>query len=162
MSALDEAIELIRDLWDTDERGGVFRNGTFYHASGAKRGPKPTHPVPIWVGGHKPRMLRMVGRLADGWLPSLGYLDSRDVLDSGHEIIDDAARTAGRNPRDVRRLLNVSAADAEPETLAELALRHRIDTFIVATDDREAIRHVGESTVPAVRARVAAGRDKQL
>ncbi len=44
---------------------------------GAKRGPAPAHDIPIWVGALRPRMLRLVGRVADGWLPSLSRLDGR-------------------------------------------------------------------------------------
>jgi hypothetical protein len=33
----------------------------------------------IWLGAFKPRMLRLVGRRADGWLPSLGVLDKDEL-----------------------------------------------------------------------------------
>jgi alkanesulfonate monooxygenase SsuD/methylene tetrahydromethanopterin reductase-like flavin-dependent oxidoreductase (luciferase family) len=51
-------------------------------------------------------MLRLVGRKADGWLPSLGVL-SRDELRAGNERIDAAAEKAGRDPASIRRILNV-------------------------------------------------------
>jgi len=49
-------------------------------------------------------MLRLTGRLADGWLPSLGghYLTPEDVPQRQAEI-DDAARAAGRDPADIER-----------------------------------------------------------
>ncbi|MEU1399144.1 LLM class flavin-dependent oxidoreductase, partial [Micromonospora zamorensis] len=72
--ALEEAIEVIRQLWDAETRGGVRVDGEFHRVVGAKRGPAPAHAVPIWLGAYKPRMLQLTGRRADGWLPSLGYL----------------------------------------------------------------------------------------
>ncbi len=36
--------------------------------------PAPAHPIPVWLGAYGPRMLRIVGTLADGWLPSMGPL----------------------------------------------------------------------------------------
>jgi alkanesulfonate monooxygenase SsuD/methylene tetrahydromethanopterin reductase-like flavin-dependent oxidoreductase (luciferase family) len=51
-------------------------------------------------------MLRLVGRKADGWLPSLGVL-SRDEMRAGNELIDATAIDAGRDPRSIRRLVNL-------------------------------------------------------
>jgi len=69
--ALSEAIDLMRGLWDTGERRRLRFDGDFYHLTGAQRGPAPEHDIPIWIGGSKPRMLRLIGQKADGWLPSL-------------------------------------------------------------------------------------------
>src|SRR4051812_26539251 len=156
--ALDEAIGLIRDLWDTGERGGVFRDGEFYPVHGAKRGPAPAHPVPIWVGALGPRMLRLIGRTADGWLPSLALLESAEVLRTGNAIIDEAARAAGRDPSAIRRLLNVPTPTAHPEALAGLALEYGIETVILVSDDAAAIERFGQEVAPATRELVAAGR----
>jgi alkanesulfonate monooxygenase SsuD/methylene tetrahydromethanopterin reductase-like flavin-dependent oxidoreductase (luciferase family) len=104
VEALDEAIDVIRLLW-SNERAVSFE-GKYYHLDGARPGPQPAHPIGIWVGAFKPRMLRLVGRKADGWLPSLGVL-SRDEMRAGNELIDATAEKAGRDPRAIRRILNV-------------------------------------------------------
>jgi alkanesulfonate monooxygenase SsuD/methylene tetrahydromethanopterin reductase-like flavin-dependent oxidoreductase (luciferase family) len=160
VQALEEAILLIRDLWDTDPKGGVFRDGRFYPAQGAKRGPRPAHPVPIWLGALGPRMLRLVGRLGDGWLPSLARLDSADALRAGNATIDEAAAAAGRDPASVRRLLNLPSGVAEPGLLAGLALEHGIGTFILATDDEDLIGRFGNEVAPAVREAVSTERGR--
>ncbi|MFF0154639.1 LLM class flavin-dependent oxidoreductase [Micromonospora sp. NPDC005203] len=168
--ALAEAIEIIRQVWDTETRGGVRVDGEFYRVRGAKRGPAPAHAVPIWLGAYKPRMLQLTGRRADGWLPSLGYLQPGDLA-RGNATIDDAAREAGRSPRDVRRLLNISGqfsavgrgalngpAEQWVRELAELALGEGVSTFILGSDDPDDLRRFAGEVAPAVRELVAAER----
>jgi alkanesulfonate monooxygenase SsuD/methylene tetrahydromethanopterin reductase-like flavin-dependent oxidoreductase (luciferase family) len=110
VEALDEAIDVIRLLW-SEERTVSF-DGKYYRLDGAYPGPRPAHPIGIWVGAFKPRMLRLVGRKADGWLPSLGVL-TRDELRAGNEQIDAAAEQAGRDPASIRRIINVQGMIGE-------------------------------------------------
>jgi alkanesulfonate monooxygenase SsuD/methylene tetrahydromethanopterin reductase-like flavin-dependent oxidoreductase (luciferase family) len=110
VEALDEAIDVIRLLW-SEERSVSFE-GKHYRLYGARPGPRPAHPIGIWLGAFKPRMLRLVGRKADGWLPSLGVLN-RDELRAGNEQIDAAAEKAGRDPGSIRRILNVQGLIGE-------------------------------------------------
>ena len=104
VDALEEAIEVIRLMWSGERI--VSYEGRHYGLADAHPGPRPAHPIGIWLGAFKPRMLRLVGRKADGWLPSLGVL-SRDELRAGNERIDEAAEKAGRDPRSIRRIVNV-------------------------------------------------------
>src|SRR5262249_9702569 len=64
VTALEEAIAIMRALWDTGNREVLRIKGEYYHVDGAKRGPAPSHNVGIWIGAYKPRMLRLVGRVA--------------------------------------------------------------------------------------------------
>jgi alkanesulfonate monooxygenase SsuD/methylene tetrahydromethanopterin reductase-like flavin-dependent oxidoreductase (luciferase family) len=156
VDALDEAIDVMRGIWDAAERRALRVDGDYYHVAGAKRGPAPAHEIPIWVGAYKPRMLALVGRKADGWLPSLPYLKPGD-LRRGNQLIDEAAAAAGRDPREVTRLLNVTPAQSADD-LVSLALDEGIGTFIVTGDDQAALRRFATETVPAVRERVEAAR----
>ena len=97
VTALEEAIDVIRELWDTSERRGAFTDGKYHRVHGAKRGPRPAHDIPIWIGAYKPRMLALTGRKGDGWLPSLGYMKPGD-LGRGNDAIDEAAESVGRRP----------------------------------------------------------------
>jgi alkanesulfonate monooxygenase SsuD/methylene tetrahydromethanopterin reductase-like flavin-dependent oxidoreductase (luciferase family) len=110
VEALEEAIDVIRLLW-SEERSVSF-HGKHYRLDDARPGPRPTHPIGIWVGAFKPRMIRLVGRKADGWLPSLGVL-SRDGLRAGNEQIDAAAEKAGRDPGSIRRIINLQGMIGE-------------------------------------------------
>jgi alkanesulfonate monooxygenase SsuD/methylene tetrahydromethanopterin reductase-like flavin-dependent oxidoreductase (luciferase family) len=153
VDALSEAIDVIRAVWSPEERRGVYVDGEHYRVHGAKRGPAPAHDIELWLGALKPRMLRLIGAKADGWLPSLAYLEDGD-LERGNRIIDEAARGAGRDPRAIRRLLNVPG-DLTVEQLLPLALEHGVSTFIVTADDPETIERWGGEIAPALRAAVA-------
>jgi alkanesulfonate monooxygenase SsuD/methylene tetrahydromethanopterin reductase-like flavin-dependent oxidoreductase (luciferase family) len=168
VDALEEAIEVIRGVWQTDSRS-VHVAGEHHRVSGLHPGPAPAHPVEIWLGAYKPRMLRVTGRYADGWLPSMGYADPGD-LGPMNTSIDAAARKAGRDPAAVRRLYNVFGSfgrgsrgiTGSPEDwshqLARLTLEHGISTFILGTDDVEDVRRFGEEVAPLVRDLVDQGR----
>jgi FAD/FMN-containing dehydrogenase len=149
VDALGEAIDVIRAIWDTSERGGVRVDGEHHRVRGAKRGPEPAHDIPIWLGAYKPRMLRLTGRKADGWLPSLSYIDRAD-LGAANETIDEAATVAGRDPREIRRLLNIPG-DLELDDLLSLVLDHGFSTFIVMGDDPRTIERFGHEVAPALR-----------
>src|SRR5919197_5243826 len=116
VAALSEAIDVIRAVWAPGDRRGVYVDGEHYRVHGAKRGPEPAHDMQIWLGALKPRMLRLIGEKADGWLPSSSYLQPGDLA-RGNRIIDEAAEAAGRDPREIRRLLNTTPDIAVAERL---------------------------------------------
>jgi alkanesulfonate monooxygenase SsuD/methylene tetrahydromethanopterin reductase-like flavin-dependent oxidoreductase (luciferase family) len=172
IEALEEAIQIIRGIWAVDEPGRLKVDGQFYTVDGAKRGPAPAHDIGIWVGAYKPRILRMTGRAADGWLPSLGYMSGGPSdLDELNKHVDEGAETAGRDPRAVRRLLNISGRfslssggllDGSPgqwaQELTEIALTQGTSGFILASDDAATIELFAAEVAPAVRELVAAER----
>ncbi|WP_203137327.1 LLM class flavin-dependent oxidoreductase [Microbacterium sp. JZ31] len=160
VTALAEAIEIIRGIWDAGNRRPLRVDGRFHRVAGAKRGPKPAHDIPIWLGAYKPRMLRLTGRAADGWLPSQGYMQPGD-LPRASALIDESAEEAGRSPSEIRRLLNIvpqSDADRWVEELVTLALEDGISSFILASDDPSTLHVFGQEIAPAVRAAVASER----
>ncbi|MEY9214536.1 LLM class flavin-dependent oxidoreductase [Thermobifida halotolerans] len=173
VTALAEAIEIIRGIWDADERRALRVEGRHHRVAGAKRGPAPAHDIGIWLGAYKPRMLRLVGRMADGWLPSASYLSDLGDLARGNAVIDEAAAGAGRSPDAIRRLLNINGVFARSnngflngpveqwvEELAELALDDGVSVFVLGADHPETIQRFGEEVAPAVRELVAAERSR--
>jgi len=151
VSAVEEAIEVIRLVWSGGR--GLRYDGRFYQLAGLNAGPVPPHPIGIWLGAYRPRMLRLIGRAADGWVPSLGYLTPEQLGEAGARI-DDAAREAGRDPSTIRRVLNVGG-DQTAEDFATLVLEHGFDTFMTSPDAGDAFI---EEVVPKVRELVAEGR----
>lgn len=155
VDALAEALRIIRGVWDTADRTVLAVDGAHHRVQGAKRGPAPAHEVPIWLGALKPRMLRLIGRSADGWLPSLPYLQPGD-LPRGMQVIDDAARGAGRDPAEVVRLLNVTP-DTTADEMVRLATEDGVSTFIVMGDDEGGLRRFAD-LFAEVRDRVGEAR----
>jgi alkanesulfonate monooxygenase SsuD/methylene tetrahydromethanopterin reductase-like flavin-dependent oxidoreductase (luciferase family) len=101
-------------------------------------------------------MLSLVGRLADGWVPSLGYVKPADLLEANHRI-DEAAKAAGRDPRAIRRVLNAGRQDAE--TLVSLVVDYGMDTFLI-TDDPDEMRTFMSEVAPRVREQVESRRSR--
>jgi Luciferase-like monooxygenase/Hemerythrin HHE cation binding domain len=168
VDALEEAIHVIRAMWTPGRTPRL--SGAHYPLAGAKPGPFPVHPIGIWLGAYKRRMLGLTGRLADGWIPSMGYAEPGELAGM-NATIDRAATDAGRSPSDVRRLYNIQGAftgngflQGPPgvwvEQLAGLALDEGISGFVLMADvtDRRDMHRFAEEVAPAVRELVEAER----
>jgi alkanesulfonate monooxygenase SsuD/methylene tetrahydromethanopterin reductase-like flavin-dependent oxidoreductase (luciferase family) len=155
VDALEEAIQVIRLMW-SGQRGARFE-GKYYQLAGVHAGPVPAHPIGIWLGAYKPRMLSLVGRAADGWVPSLGYAHPADLLE-GNKRIDEAAAAAGRDPKAIRRVLN-AGADVPVDLFTSLTVEHGMDTYVIAgLEEPDALRWFTSDVIPAVREAVAKAR----
>jgi alkanesulfonate monooxygenase SsuD/methylene tetrahydromethanopterin reductase-like flavin-dependent oxidoreductase (luciferase family) len=163
VEALEEAIPIIRRAWSGER--SITAEGKHYRVRGFHPGPPPAHPIGIWLGAYKPRMLALTGRLADGWVPSLGTRPIAELAEMAARV-DVAAAAAGRDPAEVRRVLNVAGTIEDGpvrerlhgppehwvETLAELIDRG-FDTFVLWPDDdvlAQIERFAGE-VAPALR-----------
>jgi alkanesulfonate monooxygenase SsuD/methylene tetrahydromethanopterin reductase-like flavin-dependent oxidoreductase (luciferase family) len=120
-----------------------------------------------------PRMLRLIGRMADGWsVPICLFLPGGPpALVEPNRIIDEAARGAGRDPAAVRRIVTFPGRfalsrggllDGPPaqwaEELADMALRYGVGGFVLGTDDPTTIERYASEVAPATRQLVAADR----
>lgn len=166
-AVLDEVIGVIRLMWSGGR--GLRFDGEHHRLRGADSGPVPAHAMEIWLGVGGPRAVELVGRAADGWLPSLGPLP-KERLPELQARLDDAAAGAGRDPAAIRRLLNLSGLIDSDEPafltgsvrdwtgrLAELAVEYGIDTFLfwpATGDQHRQLRLYAEEVVPAVREQV--------
>jgi alkanesulfonate monooxygenase SsuD/methylene tetrahydromethanopterin reductase-like flavin-dependent oxidoreductase (luciferase family) len=169
--ATEEAIGVMRLLW-SDQRAISFE-GRMYSLHGVHPGPLPAHPIQIWIGASGPRMLDLIGRAADGWLPSSSYIPPARLPELNSRI-DAAATLAGRPPAAVRRLYNVMGRiGSRPsagfldgpvvqwvDELSELARTHGMDTFIFAPAGPpvDQLRLFAAEVAPQVRERVAQRR----
>jgi alkanesulfonate monooxygenase SsuD/methylene tetrahydromethanopterin reductase-like flavin-dependent oxidoreductase (luciferase family) len=107
LEALEEAVAILRAGW-SDARSLRF-DGLHYRLEGARPGPRPAHQIGIWVGAAKPRALALTGRVADGWAaPLMNYMPPAAAAEA-QTVIDRAARDAGRDPGEIRRIYNVPA-----------------------------------------------------
>jgi alkanesulfonate monooxygenase SsuD/methylene tetrahydromethanopterin reductase-like flavin-dependent oxidoreductase (luciferase family) len=114
IDGLAEAIQVIRGAWT---HSGYTQRGRHHSVRDLEMEPKPTRPIPVWLGAFGPRALAVTGKLADGWIPSLGYMPVEEIPVMRRRI-DAAAEAAGRRPDEIRGILNVGIRidpDAEPQ-----------------------------------------------
>ena len=170
LAALEEAVQVIRMVW-SGERNLRF-TGEHYRLAGAHSGPVPVHPIGIWLGVYGPRALQLAGRLSDGWVPSLR--GETAFLSEGAARIDEAANAAGRDPAQIRRVLNVNGQitdgrregllrgpiDQWMDELTDLAVGYGFDTFLFWGEGDDQLPRFAEEVAPAVRAQVAAERER--
>ena len=170
VEALDEAITLIRALWSPGPP--VRFEGKYYSLDGARPGPFSPHPIAIWVGAYKKRMLQLTGRAGDGWIPSLGYAWPEELA-AMNQTIDAAAEEAGRSPAAIRRGFNLTGSFTERgsgflqgpphvwvEQLTKMAIEDGISAFNLGTSpgaDGD-LKRWAEEVAPAVREAVEEAR----
>jgi alkanesulfonate monooxygenase SsuD/methylene tetrahydromethanopterin reductase-like flavin-dependent oxidoreductase (luciferase family) len=165
VSSLAEAIQVIRGAWT---HSGYSQDGHHHSVRDLDLEPKPAHPIPIWLGTFGPRALAVTGMLADGWIPSLGYLPVEE-LPAMRRRIDAAAEAAGRRPDQIRSILNVAVqvdpdARPGPDTVAGSAgqVVDQLRGFVnlgftgfsfqpVGPDRTAAMRKLAEEVLPALR-----------
>jgi alkanesulfonate monooxygenase SsuD/methylene tetrahydromethanopterin reductase-like flavin-dependent oxidoreductase (luciferase family) len=163
VASTEEAIDVMRAFWSGAKPATV--EGRHYWLQGAHPGPPPAHPIEIWVGATGPKMLDVIGRKADGWLPSHFYVPP-ERLSEMQKRIDDGAAQAGRHPATIRRAYNVGGAIGERmdgrglvgpvgmwvETLTAWTTDLGMDTYIfwATTDPLRQIRLFAEEVAPAV------------
>lgn len=93
---VEEQVALMRALWTAPL---VTFHGTYHTVTDAGINPLPVQrPIPVWMGGQDERVLKRIGRMADGWIPGGTTAEqTRPQLD----VIAAAARAAGRDPASI-------------------------------------------------------------
>lgn len=170
VDALTEAVEVVRAIWSADP-APLRVAGEHHRLDGAQGGPAPAHDIPVWIGGGRPRMLALVGAAADGWVVP-GGVRGLEALRTGSAAVDDAAAAAGRDPREIRRIVNLSgrfattpggfltgpAAQWVDELLPLVLEEGGAATLVLASDDPETLRRFAGDVAPALREAVARER----
>lgn len=96
IARLIEAINIMRRLW----RGERFNfEGKFWNMKDAFLQITPINKkIPIYIGANKEKMLRLTGKLADGWIPTPL---TPELYSKRLKIIKDSAERAGRNIEEI-------------------------------------------------------------
>jgi alkanesulfonate monooxygenase SsuD/methylene tetrahydromethanopterin reductase-like flavin-dependent oxidoreductase (luciferase family) len=163
VDALVEAIEIMRAGWSGQAQ--VSFHGEHYNFDGWEPGPPPLHPIGIWLGAYKPRMLRITGRMADGWMPSLFGMGPDDLVEA-RKAVDEAAVKAGRDPSSILGIYNVTGEvtdggrgdgplDGPPEhwveTLAGWVERARLGAIILPAGSVDQVERLVTEVAPPLR-----------
>jgi phthiodiolone/phenolphthiodiolone dimycocerosates ketoreductase len=98
---MEEAINIMRLLWRSNG-SEVSYDGKFWKLKNAvlHLPPYAGKPPQIWIAAHRRRMLQIVGRHGDGWLPTqMTKAEYRKAID----IIEKEAKESGRDPSKIVR-----------------------------------------------------------
>jgi alkanesulfonate monooxygenase SsuD/methylene tetrahydromethanopterin reductase-like flavin-dependent oxidoreductase (luciferase family) len=109
-----EGLQIIRSLW-TEERTNF--DGRYYKMSNAVANPKPvqTPYPPIWVGSGGPAMIKLTARHADVWNVSGAASQNVEAAVAGSEQLDEACAAIGRDPKEIRRSVQIPAGEDPAE-----------------------------------------------
>jgi len=172
--AFKDALHISRGFWDN--AGGSFSyEGEIYQVKGIRPGPAPAHRIPIWGGARGPRMLRLLGRMADGLFTSYSYNQPQRLTEI-NQLMDEGAEQAERETNEIRRGYNLmgildvgtestSRANANEDMLSgdakawssriiEWAQKYRMDTFVfwpAGEDAHLQVETFAQEVIPAVR-----------
>ncbi|MFO0690119.1 MAG: LLM class F420-dependent oxidoreductase [Myxococcota bacterium] len=98
----DEMIEIMQRLW---RDGSAEFHGRHYDFARVHAEPRPTHPIPLWVGGHTEAAIRRAARL-DGWM---GLDFAVDEIPAMVGRLRSARREAGREAEPFEIILSPRA-----------------------------------------------------
>jgi alkanesulfonate monooxygenase SsuD/methylene tetrahydromethanopterin reductase-like flavin-dependent oxidoreductase (luciferase family) len=102
---MKDVIAILRGVWSGER---FSHKGRLYSVEDVVPSIRPVNgTVPIWVGAGGPRMLRLAGELADGYMKNLGW-GPVDEVRALNDAVSDAARGAGRDPHAIRRVMNLA------------------------------------------------------
>lgn len=165
VEGLRDALEVIRGLWSKPE---FSYDGARHHTDRAVMEPKPSHGIPIWLGTFGDRALATTGMLADGWIPSYGYVPVAALVAMREKVLA-AAESCGRARDAVTCALNLEVslgggARLGPEVISgschEVAERlgcmadlgFSAFNFIVVGDDHaKQVEALAGEVIPALR-----------
>ena len=102
---LAEALKLIRLLW-TEER--VDFEGDWYRTQNATVYDRPDEPVPIYVAASGPLAAKLAGRAGDGFICTSGKDPA--LYEELLAKVAEGAEAAGRDPADIRRMIEVKVS----------------------------------------------------
>jgi alkanesulfonate monooxygenase SsuD/methylene tetrahydromethanopterin reductase-like flavin-dependent oxidoreductase (luciferase family) len=125
---LVDTIEICTRMW-TEEKASYA--GKRYRVTEAPCAPKPLQqPLPIWIGGSKPRIFRVAARYAHWMNHTAGDMTPEGVR-ARQDALDAACRDRKRDPKTLRRSaflsIVVGATEREVEALvADVAGRAKL------------------------------------
>ncbi|TMC74315.1 MAG: TIGR03560 family F420-dependent LLM class oxidoreductase [Chloroflexi bacterium] len=114
-----ETLEICTRMWK-DERA-TYR-GKHYRIENALCSPKPIQkPLPIWIGGSKPRVMRAAAKYAHAFNITVSASGPQDLPDRLREL-DEACRAEKRDPKTLLRSAFLQASVGRTQAEAESRL----------------------------------------
>lgn len=98
-----EAVTIIKSLW---EGGFVDYEGRYFGLSQAKLYTKPKRKIPLYFAASGTKAVKVAGRLGDGLLTN----SDEERLPKIITLFEKAVEKSGRDPRDMPRMIEISAS----------------------------------------------------
>jgi F420-dependent oxidoreductase-like protein len=155
-----ETLEICTRMWK-DERA-TYR-GKYYRVADALCSPKPMQkPLPIWIGGSKPRVMRAAARFANAFNFNLGVSGKTDTLKTAMRELDDICKAVKREPSTLLRssflmsTLGATPARSE-ELLKEFAAQQKAEPGKILEQRPGLLRETPERALSRLREYAALG-----
>ncbi len=119
-SRLEEALELIKIMLSTDYGETIDFDGKFYKLNKAVFDLKPVGELPIWIGAHGNKMLKITAKYGDGWLPT--NMPPK-IYEERAKKLEAYAKEFGRDANDIKKAIFVSLVIDEKREEIERLLK---------------------------------------
>ena len=120
VTQLLETLEICTRMWR--EKRATF-HGKHYRIDDALCSPKPMqNPLPIWIGGSKPRVMRAAARYATAFNFNLGTSARTETLKTAMRQMDDICKGAERDPSTLLRSSFLMSTVGSTSTRSEALL----------------------------------------
>lgn len=149
MDQLEEGIQVLRGLLHDEV---TSFDGTWFTLREARNEPRPVQrKIPIWIGGGgEKRTLKIAAQYADGW--NVPFITPEQFA---HKctVLDEHCANVGRDPRAIRRAVNVGLAFTEASLRQQFgAIADHVRGGVLSGSDDEVLDRIGQY--------VAAGADQ--
>jgi len=127
-------------------------DGEWFSLTQARNEPRPLQKrIPIWIGGGgEKRTLSIAARFADGW--NVPFV-APETFAHKSAVLTDHCESVGRDPREVRRTVNLGIAWTEESLHAQFGmLAEGVRPGVLTGTDEQVIDRIGQF--------VAAGADQ--
>ena len=116
-----ETLEICTRMWKDEH---ATYQGKYYRIADALCSPKPTQkPLPIWVGGSKPRVMRAAARFAHAFNFNMGTSAKTETLKVAMAELDDICMAVKRKPSTLLRSSFLMSAVGESAGRSEALLK---------------------------------------
>jgi F420-dependent oxidoreductase-like protein len=141
MDQLDEGIQCLRGLLHDDV---TDFQGQHFTLTAARNEPRPVQAkLPIWIGGGgEKRTLKIAARSADGW--NVPFIAPDQFAHKCH-VLDQHCETVGRDPKEIRRAINLGLAFTEESLLQQFGnIAQAVRPGVLSGTDQEMIDRIGQ------------------
>jgi alkanesulfonate monooxygenase SsuD/methylene tetrahydromethanopterin reductase-like flavin-dependent oxidoreductase (luciferase family) len=160
VDGLEDAIRIARGLWS--EPAFTYA-GKQFHTDQAELMPKPERHIPVWLGTFGDRALDLTGRLADGWIPSLGSAPPAQSVVMRNKVLK-AAEAVGRDPETITCAYHIQISfkpHEDPWVVSGSAgqIAERLQSFVdlgfttlslTTMDSDEAVHQLATEVIPQI------------